>query len=119
MSRKAGYRKVEREDVPMIGRIALVVAANGALPAASALAQSPRVVGKAGDWVKTEAAGLMTYENIDHRSGSTISIGCDEAMTLDHSATSIETDGDLLPICNSASLSTARVSPFLTARPAG
>jgi hypothetical protein len=70
-----------------------------ALVCAPALAQSPRVLGKAGDGVKVEAAGPTIYRNADDQSRNSIEFGCDVAQSLDHSGTgvSIELGGRMLP----------------------
>ncbi|OHV81789.1 hypothetical protein [Ensifer sp. LCM 4579] len=79
--------------------VIIILTASVALACAPALAQSPRVQGKAGHWVKVETAGLAAYENVNNRSGDTISINCDEAQTDDHSNTgiSVEIGGKMLP----------------------
>lgn len=80
-------------------RIAIALAAASLALPMSALAQSPRVVGKAGNWTKIEAAGMTAYQTNDNRSGSYIEIGCDEAASLDHTGTgiSLEIGGKMLP----------------------
>lgn len=80
----------------MARRIAVAVAAAVLTLAAPAFAQSPQVIAQAGDWTEVTAGGLRAYSS---RSGSSsIEIACDEAMTLDHSATGIAVSmGRLLP----------------------
>lgn len=80
-------------------RLAIIVAVSLSC-AVPVYAQSPRVTGNAGDWVKVEAGGLVViYRTSDASTGSSVEIACDEAMTLDHSMTGIavEIDSKMLP----------------------
>lgn len=59
-------------------------------------AQSPGVGGEGGNWREVMAAGLRIYSSID--GSKLIQIVCDEATTLDYSATGISLEiGGLLP----------------------
>jgi hypothetical protein len=75
-------------------RLAAFVLAFVCLPA---FAQSTRMIGKAGVWVKVDGQGFVTYRTAD--GGSFINISCDVAHSEDQSATGItlEIAGKLLP----------------------
>jgi hypothetical protein len=77
--------------------LALSLAGLGLLAGIVAQAQSPRAGRSAGAWQEVFAGGFIAYGASG--AGGSIEIGCDNAVTLDHSATRISIDmaGGVLP----------------------
>jgi hypothetical protein len=74
-----------------------IAAGIGALCGSAAVSQSPVLTAEVEDWQEIFAAGLTVYQTSG--SSGSLSIACDVASTLDHSATRIDIQfpGGLLP----------------------